>query len=123
MGCYSVSICDTIGHGQPDDIARRLDVVMPRFDGARLAGHYHDTAGHAIANVMRSLEYDIRVFDAAVSGLGGCPFAPGAKGNVDTAKLATALHENGWRTGLNLDRLDQAADLVAHLVRDRAPDA
>lgn len=122
MGCYSVSLCDTTGYGQPDDIARMLDVVVPRFDGARLAGHYHDTAGHAVANVMRSLDYDIRVFDAAVAGLGGCPFAPGARGNVDTTVLAAALHDSGWHTGLDLDRLDQAARLVAHLGHGSAPD-
>ena len=117
MGCYNVSLCDTIGTGVPDDVARMLDVVVPRFDGANLAGHYHDTDGHAIANVLRSLEYEIRIFDAAVAGLGGCPFAPGAKGNVDTAILARALHDAGWQTGLNLETLDMAAEIVADLRR------
>ncbi len=117
MGCYSISLCDTIGTGMPDDVARMLDIVVPRFDAARLAGHYHDTGGHAIANVMRSLEYDLRIFDAAVGGLGGCPFAPGAKGNVATGPLAQALESEGWRTGLDLDCLAEAEQIIDHLKR------
>jgi hydroxymethylglutaryl-CoA lyase len=113
MGCYEISLGDTTGMAQPDDIARLLDVVCRRIPAEKLAGHYHDTGGHAIANVERSLAYGLRRFDSAIGGLGGCPYAPKAKGNVATLPLVTHLHGLGHTTGLDVDALEQAGQLAA----------
>jgi len=78
----------------------------------RLAGHYHDTAGRALDNIDASLSLGVRVFDAAVGGLGGCPFAPGAAGNVATEEVATHFERLGYETGLDMDVLSQAAQLA-----------
>ena len=115
MGCYEVSLGDTIGAGRPDSIARLLDLLTSVLPPAKLAGHYHDTANKAIENVERSLEFGLRRFDSAVGGLGGCPYAPGAKGNVSTLPLAKRLHELGWRTGLDMDILARADSMVREI--------
>ena len=112
LGCQQVSLGDTIGRGAPGDVKALLDVMAAEFDAGRLAGHFHDTSGQAVANVMASLDYGMRVFDAAIGGLGGCPFAPGAKGNVDTRRLVAALHGAGWSTGLDDGALDDAERLI-----------
>ncbi|MCA3664426.1 MAG: hydroxymethylglutaryl-CoA lyase, partial [Methylobacterium sp.] len=80
MGCYEVSLGDTIGKATPEGIARMLDAVAKAVPPAKLAGHYHDTGGRALENIAESLERGLRVFDASVGNLGGCPYAPGAKG-------------------------------------------
>jgi hydroxymethylglutaryl-CoA lyase (EC 4.1.3.4) len=80
MGCYEVSLGDTIGVGTPASIQRMLEAVAKRVPVDRLAGHYHDTYGMAVANVYASLEMGVAVFDASVGGLGGCPYAAGARG-------------------------------------------
>jgi len=102
MGCYEISLGDTIGAGTPDRIAAMLDHVIPRIGASCLAGHYHDTGNRALANIDTSLEYGLRRFDSAAGGLGGCPYAPGAKGNVSTLALARHLENIGWSTGLDL---------------------
>ncbi len=91
MGCYEVSLGDTIGRGTPETIAAMLDAVLQAVPAERLAGHYHDTENRALDNVRASLEKGLRTFDSAVGGLGGCPYAPGAKGNVSTGALAAML--------------------------------
>lgn len=103
MGCYEISLGDTLGHGTPDAIARMLLAVRDVVPVGRLAGHYHDTGGRAIDNIDASLSLGVRVFDAAVGGLGGCPYAPGAAGNVATEAVAEHLERLGYDTGLDLD--------------------
>ncbi|MDK3072372.1 hydroxymethylglutaryl-CoA lyase [Sedimentitalea sp. JM2-8] len=112
QGCYEISLGDTIGRATPDKIARMLMAVRNRVPVGRLAGHYHDTAGHAIANIDASLSLGVRVFDAAVGGLGGCPYAPGASGNVATERVAAHLERLGYDTGLDLDVLNEAAAMA-----------
>lgn len=112
MGCYEISLGDTIGRGTPDSIGEMLDAVLEELPAPRLAGHYHDTAGRALENIEVSLEKGLRVFDAAVGGLGGCPYAPGAAGNVATEAVHDRLTALGYDTGLNRDLLTRAADMA-----------
>ena len=112
MGCYEVSLGDTIGQGRPETVDAMLTAVLGEMPAERLAGHYHDTAGRALANIEASLARGLRVFDAAVGGLGGCPYAPGAKGNVATESVAGRLAELGYETGLDAGLLDKAAALA-----------
>jgi hydroxymethylglutaryl-CoA lyase len=112
MGCYEVSLGDTIGQGRPETIDAMLRAVLNELPADRLAGHYHDTAGRALDNVDASLALGLRVFDAAVGGLGGCPYAPGAAGNVATEKLAAHLAACGFDTGLDPAVLNEAAALA-----------
>ena len=115
MGCYEVSLGDTIGAGTPDTIARMLLAVRDVVPVGRLAGHYHDTGGRALDNIDASLALGLRVFDAAVGGLGGCPYAPGASGNVATEAVATHLARLGYETGLDLDVIAQAAEMARQM--------
>lgn len=112
MGCYEVSLGDTIGAGTPDSIARMLLAVRNAVPVGRLAGHYHDTGGRAMENIDASLSLGLRVFDAAVGGLGGCPYAPGAAGNVATEAVARHLAALGYETGLDLEAVEAAAALA-----------
>lgn len=112
MGCYEISLGDTIGQATPDSIARMLDAVLEEIPANRLAGHYHDTSGRALANVEVSLEKGLRVFDAAVGGLGGCPYAPGAAGNVATEAVHDRVTELGYDTGLDRAVLLEAASMA-----------
>ena len=116
MGCYEISLGDTIGQGRAETIDAMLAAVLDELPPQRLAGHYHDTAGRALENTDASLARGLRVFDAAVGGLGGCPYAPGAAGNVATEKLAAHLAALGHDTGLDMDIIAQAADM-AHAMR------
>lgn len=104
-GCHEVSLGDTIGVGTPDAVLRMLDAVAARVPMAQLAGHYHDTYGMAIANVHASYRHGVRVFDSSVAGLGGCPYAKGATGNVATEDVAYLFAGLGVETGIDLDRL------------------
>jgi len=112
LGCYEVSLGDTLGQATPDSIARMLLAVRDRVPVGRLAGHFHDTAGRALDNIDASLALGVRVFDSAVGGLGGCPFAPGAEGNVATEAVAAHLERLGYKTGLDMAVLDEAADMA-----------
>lgn len=112
MGCYEVSLGDTIGAGTPDSIARMLLAVRDVVPVGRLAGHYHDTGARALANIDASLSLGVRVFDAAVGGLGGCPYAPGASGNVATEAVAAHLADLGYETGLDMDAVARAAEMA-----------
>lgn len=109
MGCYEVSLGDTIGRGTPERVATMLDSVTRHVPPRQLAGHFHDTGGRALESIAISLERGLRVFDASVGNLGGCPYAPGAKGNVDTVAVARMLHAEGYKTGLDLTRLEKVA--------------
>ncbi|MCU9838518.1 hydroxymethylglutaryl-CoA lyase [Ruegeria sp. WL0004] len=115
LGCYEISLGDTIGQATPDKIARMLLAVRERVPVTRLAGHYHDTAGRALANIDASLALGVRVFDAAVGGLGGCPYAPGAAGNVATEAVAAHLERLGYRTGLDMGVIEEAAEMARNM--------
>jgi len=112
MGCYEISLGDTIGAGTPDSIARMLLAVRDAVPVGRLAGHYHDTKGRALDNIDASLSMGVRVFDAAVGGLGGCPYAPGAAGNVATEAVNAHLTALGYQTGLDQAVLEEAAEMA-----------
>jgi hydroxymethylglutaryl-CoA lyase len=105
MGCYEVSLGDTIGVGTPGKTKAMIEACARRVPMERLAGHYHDTYGQALANIYASLELGVRTFDASVAGLGGCPYAAGASGNVATEDVVYMLHGLGMNTGVDLDRL------------------
>ncbi len=113
MGCYEISLGDTIGRATPDGTERMIEAVAERLPVDSLAGHFHDTGGNALANVAVALEMGLRVFDSAVGGLGGCPYAPGAKGNLATSTLVTMLEGRGFHTGIDRDLLAEAGRLVA----------
>ena len=106
---------DTIGQGTPESIAAMLDAVVQEVPAGKLAGHYHDTSGRALMNIEASLEKGVRVFDAAVGGLGGCPYAPGAKGNVATEAVHARLKALGFETGLDATVLAEAGELALQM--------
>ena len=109
MGCYEISLGDTIGTGTPGGMQRLLEELLPRFGPQRLAVHCHDTYGQALANILVALQAGIGTVDASVSGLGGCPFAPGATGNVATEDVVYMLHGMGIECGVDMDGLLLAA--------------
>jgi hydroxymethylglutaryl-CoA lyase len=115
MGCYEISLGDTIGQGTPGRVAAMLEAVVEVVPADRLAGHFHDTAGRALGNIEAALGMGLRVFDAAVGGLGGCPFAPGAAGNVATEAVARRLAELGLETGLDMAVIAEAAEMARAL--------
>lgn len=116
FGCRQVSLGDTIGRGRPDDVRRLMDCMLREVDPCLLAGHFHDTAGRALANIEAALNSGVTVFDASIGGLGGCPFAPGSAGNVATEKVCDMLEASGWATGLDRMALARAAGLVGQLL-------
>ncbi|MEW5963054.1 MAG: hydroxymethylglutaryl-CoA lyase [Pseudomonadota bacterium] len=117
LGCYEISLADTIGAGMPHTVAAMLDAVLAGVPPEHVAGHFHDTGGRALANIEVCLDRGLRVFDASVGGLGGCPFAPGAKGNVDTFEVVRLLHGRGLETGLDMTQLVAAVELARRLRR------
>ncbi|MCP3098807.1 hydroxymethylglutaryl-CoA lyase [Myxococcus sp. K15C18031901] len=108
-GCYEVSLGDTIGVGTPATVMPLLEAVAAVVPLERIAGHFHDTYGMGIANVHAAYEFGVRVFDSSVGGLGGCPYAKGATGNVATEDLVYLLKDRGIDTGVDLDRLVDCA--------------
>jgi hydroxymethylglutaryl-CoA lyase len=121
MGCYQVSLGDTIGVGTPRQTCRILELMIASVGAERLAMHMHDTRGTALANVLVGLEMGIRDFDSSVAGLGGCPYAPGAAGNLATEDLVYMLHGMGVSTGVDLDRLVEAGRVAESLVGRSLP--
>lgn len=115
LGCYEVSLGDTIGAAEPEQIAELLGVLLPGMSASRFAGHFHDTNGRAIDNMGVCLAHGLRVFDASVGGLGGCPFAPGSAGNVDTVAVVAFLERQGYSTGVDQDKLATAARFAKSL--------
>lgn len=115
MGCYEVSLGDTIGQGTPETIGAMLDAVLQVANGRPLAGHFHNTSSLALENITLSLEKGLRVFDAAVGGLGGCPYAPGAAGNVASEAVHDHVRTLGYETGLDRDVLKKAAKLARNM--------
>jgi hydroxymethylglutaryl-CoA lyase len=112
MGCHEVSLGDTIGTGTPGKTKMMLEACATHVPIDRLAGHYHDTYGQALANIYASLELGVAVFDSSVAGLGGCPYAKGATGNVATEDVVYMLHGLGIATGIDLDRLIDAGEFI-----------
>lgn len=113
MGCYEISLGDTVGVGTPLSVQRMLDAVIERVPVERLAGHYHDTYGMAAVNIFASLQRGVAVFDASVGGLGGCPYAAGASGNVATEDVVWLLKGLGIETGIDLDKLVDIAEWIS----------
>ncbi|MEY8877990.1 MAG: hydroxymethylglutaryl-CoA lyase [Leptothrix sp. (in: b-proteobacteria)] len=122
LGCYEVSLGDTIGVGTPASVLRMLEAVAAKVPVAQLAGHYHDTYGMAVANVYASHQFGLRVFDSSIAGLGGCPYAKGASGNVATEDLVYLLHGLGAQTGIDLEALVAAAGWISAQL-GRAPNS
>jgi hydroxymethylglutaryl-CoA lyase len=120
-GCYQVSLGDTIGVGTPGQTRRLLDLTLAHARPEQLALHMHDTRGTALANVLVGLEAGITTFDASVGGLGGCPYAPGAAGNLATEDLVYMLHGMGYETGIDWPLLIAAGELAQKLVGRRLP--
>jgi hydroxymethylglutaryl-CoA lyase len=117
LGCYEVSVADTIGTGTPGQVLRMLEAVAARVPVERLAGHYHDTYGMAVANVHASYRFGLRVFDSSVAGLGGCPYAKGATGNVATEDVVYLLHGLGADTGVDLDALADCGAWISGVLK------
>ena len=105
MGCYQVSLGDTLGSATRVSTERMLTAVLARLPASRLAGHCHDTKGQALDNIALCLDLGLRTFDSSVGGLGGCPYAPGAAGNVATEAVVAMLHAKGFETGIDVDAL------------------
>ena len=106
---------NTIGQGTPESVGRMLDAVLDEVPASWLAGHFHDTRGAALANIDASLDRGLRVFDAAVGGLGGCPYAPGASGNVATEEVVSHLEKVGFETGVDAAALALAVQFAQTL--------
>jgi hydroxymethylglutaryl-CoA lyase len=121
LGCYQVSLGDTIGVGTPLQTKLILDRFLGELPAERLALHMHDTRGQALANVLVGLERGIRTFDAAIGGLGGCPYAPGASGNLATEDLVYMLQSMGIETGIDAQKLWEAGRIAEALVQHPLP--
>ncbi|MCK0168969.1 hydroxymethylglutaryl-CoA lyase [Jannaschia sp. S6380] len=115
LGCYEISLGDTIGRATPEAVDAMLAAVLGEMPADRLAGHFHDTAGRALDNVDVALARGLRVFDAAVGGLGGCPYAPGAAGNVATGAVLAHLDASGFDTGLDAGIVAEAGDMAQRM--------
>jgi hydroxymethylglutaryl-CoA lyase len=123
LGAYEVAVSDTIGIAHPGQVSRVLDAIIPRASIERLALHFHDTRGTALANVLAALRHGIKTFDSAAGGLGGCPYAPGAAGNVATEDLVYMLDGLGIQTGVSLEAVMSASrsleDAIGHPLASR----
>ncbi len=113
MGCYEISLGDTIGIGTPGEVATLLVLLTQAIRASQLAVHCHDTYGQALANIYVALEHGIRIIDSSVAGLGGCPYADGATGNVASEDVVYMLHGLGYETGIDLDQLIDAGNFIS----------
>lgn len=120
MGCYEVSLGETIGTATPDRVQKVWQACLAELDSKVLAGHFHNTYGMAIANIYQSLQQGIRVFDSSLAGLGGCPYAKGASGNVSTEDLFYLLSHMGFETGINLEKLMQASQNISNVLNRKS---
>ena len=117
MGCYEISLGDTIGVGTPGKTQAMIEACAKRVPIEKLAGHYHDTYGQALANIYASLELGVGTFDASIAGLGGCPYAAGASGNVATEDVVYMLDGLGIRTGVDLDKLVDIGQWICGILK------
>ncbi len=115
-GARELIVADTIGGADPVSVGRMFAALAERYGAARLSGHFHDTKGMALANCFAALERGVRKFDSSIGGLGGCPFAPGAAGNVATEDLVNMLESAGYETGISLQALPHAVDVAERCV-------
>jgi hydroxymethylglutaryl-CoA lyase len=113
MGCFEVSLGDTLGVGTPAQVRSLLDVLLKVVPASRLAGHFHDTYGQAVANTVTAFDLGLRVFDSSVSGLGGCPYSPGAKGNLASEDIIYAFETMGISTGVDLQKVVEVGDWIS----------
>ncbi|WOB06680.1 hydroxymethylglutaryl-CoA lyase [Piscinibacter gummiphilus] len=114
MGCHEIAMSDTIGRGTPGTVCAMLAACLKHLPAAHLAGHYHDTFGSALANIEASIGMGLGTFDSSVAGLGGCPYAEGATGNVASEAVVARLQELGHDTGIDLTRLREAGAFIRH---------
>jgi len=121
MGCYEVSLGDTIGAATPGEVVDLLESLAPDLPVAALAVHFHDTRGTALANVLAALQYGIATVDSSAGGLGGCPYAPGASGNLATEDLLYMLHGMGIETGVDLEAVVRASRSLAEFLGHPLP--
>lgn len=121
MGAYEVSLGDTIGVGNPQQTKEILATISKSIPLHKLAMHMHDTWGRALANCLAGLEMGLRTFDASIGGLGGCPYAPGASGNLATEDLVSMLHEMGYQTGISWEKLVKAGRIAQELIGRNLP--
>ncbi|MDA8585201.1 hydroxymethylglutaryl-CoA lyase [Rhodobacteraceae bacterium] len=115
IGCYEVSLSDTIGKGTPDRVTAMLEAVLAHLPADEIGAHFHDTSGRALDNIRAALALGLRTFDASAGGLGGCPFAPGAAGNVATEAVVAMLEVEGFETGIDPAALNKAAEFAQNL--------
>ena len=113
MGCYEVGLGDTLGVGTAKDTQTLLEVLLREVPANKLAGHFHDTYGQAVANVVRAYDMGLRTFDSSVAGLGGCPYAKGAKGNLATEDIAYTFEKSGIHTGIDLEKLVSVGEWIS----------
>ncbi|HSG94393.1 MAG TPA: hydroxymethylglutaryl-CoA lyase [Afifellaceae bacterium] len=116
MGCYEITIADTIGAGTPGKTRAVIEAVAKHIPVSRLAGHFHDTYNQAVANTYAALECGVAVFDSSVAGLGGCPYAKGATGNVATEDILYMLDGLGIETGIDMDKLIDAGEYICSVI-------
>ncbi len=122
IGVDEISISDTVGKASPEEVKTLLDLLLAAISSERVAMHFHDTYGRAVENILASWSYGIRIFDASVGALGGCPFAPGATGNVATEDVVKALEGRGEKVGVDLQKLSRARRLLdPFLSKDQRP--
>ncbi|MFG1483725.1 hydroxymethylglutaryl-CoA lyase [Halobacteriovorax sp. HFRX-2_2] len=121
LGCYEISLGDTIGVANPAQVRRITKLIASHFDLKQMAMHFHDTEGMALANIYASLEEGIEVFDSSAAGLGGCPYAKGASGNVATDDVVNLLHKLGYETGVDMDKLHDASSFIISKIGHTAP--
>ena len=112
IGIDEMAISDTIGKASPDEVRQLLDLLLPRIPADRIAVHFHDTYGRGVANTLAAWSYGVRTVDASAGGLGGCPYAPGATGNVSTQDVVDALEAQSVDTGVEIEQLDRAFHLL-----------
>ena len=121
LGAYEVAVSDTIGVAHPGQVATVLDAVLARVSVRQVALHFHDTRGMALANVLAALKCGIQTFDVSVGGLGGCPYAPGASGNLATEDLLYMLNGLGIDTGVSIDKVVEASTFIAERIGHPLP--
>lgn len=120
-GADTLTLGDTIGSANPSQVEQLLEVLLSRFPADKIFMHFHDTRGMALANILKSLEYGISHFDSSIGGLGGCPYAPGAKGNVATNDLLHLLHGMGIETGVSEEKIFEASRFVESKLNKQLP--
>ncbi len=121
MGIDEISLGDTIGAATPEEVEKLFEKILPGVSSSKIAVHFHDTQGRALENILKSLEFGISIVDSSAGGLGGCPYAPGASGNVATEAVLTLLHGKGIKTGVNLEKVIQSSQFIGGILKRSFP--